>query len=102
MRVEYAEEAKADLREIGAFIAKRSRYWSTRFLRELTYACRNLADMPSRFPLIPEREEAGIRRRADKGYPIFHRIEGDVVSIIQILNAARDHERILFPDDEQP
>jgi toxin ParE1/3/4 len=102
MRVRFSEEAKADLREIGAFIGKHSRYWSARFLRELTYACRNIADMPLRFPLVPDREESGIRRRVYKGYLIFYRVEGDVVSIIHIMNGARDFERVLFPDDEQP
>jgi toxin ParE1/3/4 len=101
MRVRYSEQAKADLREIGEFIGRGSRYWSARFLRELAYACRGLADMPLRFPVIPEREESGIRRRVYKGYLIFYRVEDDVVSIIHILNGARDHERILFPDDER-
>jgi toxin ParE1/3/4 len=102
MRVQYSEEAKADLREIGAFIGQRSRYWSKRFLRELTYACRSLAHMPLRYPIIPEREDSGIRRRVYKGYLIFYRVEAEVVSIIHILNGARDYERVLFPDDELP
>lgn len=102
MRVQYSEEVKADLRDIGTFIGKRSRYWSTRFIRELTFACRGLAYMPLRYPLVPEKESSGVRRRVYKGYIIFYRVEGDVVSIIHILNGARDYERALFPDDEQP
>jgi toxin ParE1/3/4 len=102
MRVRFSDEAKADLREIGAFIHRRSPYWSARFLRELTYACRSLADMPLRFPVLPGREESGIRRRVYKGYLIFYRVDPDVVSIIHIMNGARDYERVLFPEDEQP
>jgi len=102
MRVRYSDEAKADLKEIGAFIGRRSPFWSARFLRELSYACRSLADMPLRFPMIPDREGSGIRRRAYKGYLIFYRVDGDCVWIVHILNAARDYERVLFPDDEQP
>jgi len=102
MRVQFSDEAKSDLTEIGAFIRKRSPYWSARFLRELTYACRSLSDMPMRFPIIPDRDEAGIRRRAYKGYLIFYRAEADSIWIVHILNAARDYDRVLFPDDELP
>jgi toxin ParE1/3/4 len=102
MRVRYSDEAKADLREIGAFIRKQSPYWSARFLRELAYACKSLKDMPFRFSILPGRESSGIRRRVYKGYLIFYRVEEDSISILHIFNGARDYERILFPDDEQP
>jgi toxin ParE1/3/4 len=102
MRVQYSDEAKADFREIGAFIRKQSPYWSARFLRELAFACKSLKDMPLRFQMLPGHEAAGIRRRVYKGYLIFYRVEEDSISIIHILNGARDHERVLFPDDEQP
>ena len=102
MRIRYSDEAKADLREIGAYIRQQSPYWSARFLRELTYVCRSLGDMPLRFAILPNREGSGIRRRVYKGYFIFYRVEDDHVSIIHIFNGARDYERVLFPDDEQP
>jgi toxin ParE1/3/4 len=102
MRVQFSDEAKNDLREIGAFIRKQSPHWSARFVRELAYACKALRDMPMRFPVLPELEKSRVRRRAYKGYLIFYRVDDGLVSIIHILNGARDYERVLFPDDEQP
>jgi plasmid stabilization system protein ParE len=99
MRVRFSDKAKRDLAEIGAFIRRQSPYWAARFTRELAFACRAIGDMPHAFPLLPEREATGIRKRAYKGYLIFYEVEPDGVSILHIFNGARDFERILFPDE---
>jgi toxin ParE1/3/4 len=54
--------------------------------------------MPQAFPLLPEWEEQGIRRRSYGNYLIFYRIAGDVVEILHILHGARDYSGVLFPD----
>jgi toxin ParE1/3/4 len=102
MRVRFSNKARRDLAEIGAFIGQRSPYWASRFTKELAFACQAVGDMPKAFPVLPSRENSDIRKRAYKGYLIFYRIELDGVSILHIFNGARDYERVLFPEEEQP
>ena len=54
--------------------------------------------MPRAFPLLPNWEEQGIRRRPFGDYLIFYRINKDQVEILHILHGARDYEAILFPE----
>lgn len=61
--------------------------------------CQRLAAMPRSFPLLPNWEERGVRRRPHGDYLIFYRIAGDTVEILHILHGARDYEAILFPDE---
>jgi toxin ParE1/3/4 len=100
--VEFSAEAISDLEQIGQYISQESPYWASRFIQELIYACGTIADLPLGYPLYPDRETSGIRKKVYKRYLIFYRFEATEVSIIHILHGARDYERILFPDDEQP
>jgi plasmid stabilization system protein ParE len=54
--------------------------------------------MPRSFPLLPGREESGIRRRPYGDYLIFYRI-ADAVEVLHVLHGAVDDERLLFPDE---
>ncbi len=68
-------------------------------MRELIAASRKLSDMPRRYPLIAGHEESGYRRMPYEAYLIFYRIGEQTIEIVRILNAAQDHEAILFPED---
>lgn len=99
MTVRYTSEARADLIEIGAWIAEDSPRRSETFVQELMAACNALSEMPRRFQLVPGHKESGIRRRPYGNYLIFYWIHEDTVEILHILHGARDYEKIVFPAD---
>ena len=55
--------------------------------------------MPRAFPLLPDWEDRGVRRRSHGNYLIFYRVHADQVEVLHVLHGARDYERILFPDE---
>jgi toxin ParE1/3/4 len=99
MRVIVTEAAYADLSLIGREIAKDNPVRARTFVEELLDRCGSLAAMPRAFPLLPNWEDRGIRRRVYGHYLIFYRIGEKSVEVLHILHGARDYERILFPDD---
>jgi toxin ParE1/3/4 len=52
--------------------------------------------------LYPDREASGVRKKFYRRYLIFYRVEDNRVIIIHIVNGTRDHESLLFPEDDQP
>jgi plasmid stabilization system protein ParE len=98
MIFEISDEAEADLEHIADVIAEDNPLRSASFVRELVQRCERLADMPRRFALVQGFEHTNIRRLVHGHYLIFFRIDGDVVTILHILNSAMDYERILFPE----
>jgi toxin ParE1/3/4 len=81
MKVVVTESAWTDMVEIGRSIALDKPSRADTFLTELYERCLHLADMPRAFPLIPEKESAGIRRRSFSNYLIFYRIIDEVVEV---------------------
>jgi plasmid stabilization system protein ParE len=55
--------------------------------------------MPRRFAVVPGFENTNIRRLVHGQYLIFYRIDGEVVTILHILNSAMDYDRILSPEE---
>ncbi len=98
MRVVFSAAAKADLIEIGDFIAEDSRKRARTFVDELVVCCRQLATMPRAFPLVPHQKDTGVRRRPYRDYVIFYRIEGEAVQVLHVLHGARDRDWLLFPE----
>lgn len=99
MKVTLAAQAQADLREIGDFVAQDSPQAAKRLVGGLRSAAANLALFPTKFPVIGQRDGLSIRRRPYGAYLIFYVVTERAVEVARILHAARDHERILFPDD---
>jgi plasmid stabilization system protein ParE len=97
MRLRFSTESKADLREIGDYIALDNPLRALTFVDELEECCRALAEMPLRFPRVP-RSGMEMRRRVFKGYSIFYVLDGDAVTIARVLNNAVDYEQKLFPE----
>jgi plasmid stabilization system protein ParE len=95
MKVVITAEAEANLETIGDTIARDNPVRALSFVREL---CRDIADMPQAWPVVPRYEHHGIRRRVHGRYLIFYRIGADHITILHILNGAMDVEAILFPD----
>lgn len=99
MNVVLTEKAIDDLIRIGAFIQQDNPARAVTFVAELERRCATLADSPRGFPLLPGREESGIRRRSHRDYLIFYRVEeaeGRIV-VLHVLHGAQDYESILFP-----
>lgn len=99
MRVIIVDDATADLREIGDYIAADNPRTAKRLIVELRAACLDLGQFPQKFPAIGNREGLTVRRRPHGNYAIFYMITERGVEVFRILHSARDADRILFPED---
>ena len=98
MKVIVTNAALDDLLQIGQAIRTDNPQRAETFVSEIYDRCRRLGAMPRAFPLLPNWEERGIRRRPFGDYLIFYRINKDQVEVLHVLHGARDFEAILFPD----
>jgi plasmid stabilization system protein ParE len=98
MKVVVTEAAWDDLLRIGRIIQQESPARAQTFVDELYDRCRELANMPRRFPVPPGRTNTGVRRRVHGNYLIFYRIVGDIVEVLHVVHGAMDYEKLLFPE----
>ncbi len=98
MKVLFSEKAASDLLSIARYVRRDNPSRARSFVAELRVACDELGFMPSSYALMVGRESFGIRRRPYGNYLIFYKVENASVSVLRILNAARDHDALLFPD----
>jgi toxin ParE1/3/4 len=96
MKVVITEAALADMLAIGRFIMQDSPIRAESFVSELFESCQLLETMPRAHPLLPGREDRGIRRKVHGKYLIFFRIGGAVIDVVHVLHGAQEYERILF------
>ena len=101
MRVVLTEQAIGNLLHIARYIRQDNPARAKTFVAELEGRCARLATTPYAYPLIPGREQSGIRRRPHRDYLIFYRVrpETDLIEVLYIINGAQDYEAILFPED---
>ena len=99
MKVVITDAAYADLLQIGREIKKDSPIRAESFVGELFDRCQRLRAMPRAYPLLPNWEDRGVRRRIHGNYLIFNRIEAKAVEVLHVLHGAMDYERVLFPDE---
>jgi plasmid stabilization system protein ParE len=98
MKLVITDEATADLREIGEWIAANNPRRALSFVDELKARCTRLIDAPLAYSLVPRHEASGVRRLSHGAYLIFYRVRDDAVEVIHVLHGARNYEAILFPD----
>jgi len=98
MNVFFTPEARADLAEIAARIARANPARAKRVYLELRSGCEGLADMPYRFQLVPRIEHRGVRRRIVGDFLIFYRIASEAVEILHVRHGAMDYENSSFPE----
>ncbi|MBB4188414.1 addiction module RelE/StbE family toxin [Sinorhizobium terangae] len=96
MKVRFTTEAKADLQQIGDYIARENPSRALSFIEELEQKCLSLVTSPEAFPLAPRYEGYGIRRRIHGNYLIFYRAEAEQVVIVHVLHSSMDYAAILF------
>ncbi len=99
MIVVLTDNAEEDLERIGDYIAQFNPARAETFTEELLDRCLLLSCYPTRFSLLMGHEAAGLRRMPHGNYVVYYQV-GQRVEIVRILNAAQDHESILFPEDE--
>ena len=92
MRVVFSRRARADLKEIGDFIARDRPVRARSFTGELIATCRDLALFPEKWPI--ERAFSDVARRASHGnYLIFYCINPDTIRVEHIVHSARNSWR---------
>ncbi|WLE00497.1 type II toxin-antitoxin system RelE/ParE family toxin (plasmid) [Agrobacterium leguminum] len=96
MKVRFTTEAKADLQQIGDYIAKDNPSRALSFIDVLEQKCLTIAASTKAFPLVPRYEQHGIRRRVHGSYLIFYRVEAEQVVIVHVLHGSMDYAAILF------
>ena len=96
MKVILTEAAYTDLYQIGKSIKQDSFRRAETFVAELYHKCQQLSTMPLAFPLLPNWEDTGIRRRVHGKYLIFYLINGEIVEVLHVLHGAMDYEKVLF------
>ena len=99
MKVRLSARAQRDLQSIFQFLSTESPQAAPEVLDRLETASFELGDRAKLYPLVPWHEDTGFRRRVVGSYNIYYLIEEGVVEVVAILHSARDHERILFPED---
>ena len=100
MKVVITESAWADLVHIGRYIGQDNPTRAETFVAELYERCEGLGVAPKTFPLVPNWEERGIRRRRHGSYLIFYRVAAEAVEVLHVLHGAQDYEAILFPNED--
>ena len=99
MKVVITEAAFDDLLSIGRWIKQDNPRRAETFVAELFDRCKGLGAMPRAFPLLPNWEDRGVRRRVHGNYLIFYQIGRETVEVLHILHGAMDYEKILFSDE---
>jgi toxin ParE1/3/4 len=102
MKVTFSFASLRDLFDIGDYISTTNRRRAETFTAELEAAAEAVGEAPLAYPLVPRAENRKLRRKRHRRYLIFYVAAESGVEIIRILHGARDYERVLFPDDEQP
>ena len=98
MKIRFTDEAKADLLQIGDYIARDNPTRALSFVEELEQKCRAIAASPMAFSLVPRYEQYAIRRCVYENYLIFYRIEDEQITVLHIVHGAMDYSGILFED----
>ncbi len=88
--------ARADLIEIGDFIAQDDPRRATSFVVEIERKMREAAERPMSFPARDELHE-GLRMARHGRYLIFFVEQGDEVRVVRVLHGARDLPRAFEP-----
>lgn len=88
--------ARADLIEIGDFIAQDDPRRAASFVAEIEGKMRAAAERPMSFPVRDELHE-GLRAARHGRYLIFFVEQGDEVQVVRVLHGARDVPRVFEP-----
>lgn len=95
MKVVISSAAKADIRQIGLWIARSNPDRALSFVADLRSACLGLANLTERFRRVARYGPHGIRRRVHGNYLILYRVQATDVRIVRVIHGATDYGHLL-------
>lgn len=95
MKVTFSKLAASDLRAIASWISNDRPNAAGKVVRGLQIACARLALRPYAYQLVKGREADRVRRAPFSRYLILYRVEAEQISIVRILDGARDIPSLL-------
>lgn len=94
MRVVLSPQALDDLAEIGDWIGRDNPDRARTYVEELRQACRDLDTFPRAYPAALQFGPAA-HRRLYGNYLIIYDVGDDFVSVLTVVHAARDLDRLI-------
>ncbi|MCP5444733.1 MAG: type II toxin-antitoxin system RelE/ParE family toxin [Chromatiaceae bacterium] len=91
MVIEWSQRARADIRDLKAYIAKDSPYYARRFTERIVTSVEKLAEFPKIGRPVPEaggRED--VRELIYQGYRIIYLTRPERVFIVTIIHGSRN------------
>jgi toxin ParE1/3/4 len=95
-------EARADLREINAYIAVRSPSGARRVVERIREAANKCRDFPYTSRMIPEFQDRERRETLVYRYRVMYRVEPDCIRILRVVHGRRLLKNIPGSFEEPP
>ncbi len=95
MKVRFTAPARADLEEIGDWIAQENAIRAASFTAEIRKACASLARHPRRYPIASAVSSGEIRKKTYRRYLIFYRILDQEVQVVRVVHGSRDWAAVI-------
>lgn len=89
VRIYWTSQAREDLREIRAFIARDAPKTASAFVRRLRKAVGRLRDFPESGQVVPELSRTEIREILRGNYRLIYRFRDHRVDILAVFHSAR-------------
>ena len=94
MKVNWTSAARAQLRDIRAFVAHSSPQYATKVVDRLTKRSQQIATFPRSGRIVPEANNVNIREVIEGPYRIIYHILEDEIDVIAVVHGARQ-----WPDE---
>jgi plasmid stabilization system protein ParE len=93
MVIKWSRRARADIRDLKAYIAKDSPYYARRFTERIFASVENLETFPKMGRPVPEAEgREDVRELIFQGYRIIYLAQPNQLFIVTIIHGSRDLE----------
>jgi plasmid stabilization system protein ParE len=93
MVIKWSRRARADIRDLKAYIAKDSPYYARRFTERIIASVENLETFPKLGRPVPEAEgREDVRELIYQGYRIIYLTQPNQLFIVTIIHGSRDLE----------
>ncbi len=90
MIVEWSARARADIRELYAYISKDSPHYGRRYIEKILRIAEKLVEHPQIGRKVPEADHDDIRELIFRNYRIIYRVTPDRVYVVTVLHGSRD------------
>ncbi len=88
-RVEWSDEARADLRRIAEFLAQDSPRYASTIVDAVLTRVEHLERFPRMGRMVPELGDESFREILVYSYRVMYRLEGDDVTIAAVIHSKR-------------